>query len=283
MILGPYQEYIAALSGSNPGLKKPDPNNAKHPLTDNNALVVLLDLPTAENSEFKKTEFRGPQDLAEHFQEAKSMYGADVDHGRRRIYIMEGLAKKYISIMGGHFMMDPSFFQRQERTCVWSNEFTPVSDALPHPSLLDPEKSFHLQYCELRQFNKAIENQPYFCNRTMRHVGMTPPRHKEDSTTGILRRKISWWCRRTPKGGWDGMWYTIVCALISDSICSCHPLRSPASRTEQTASRVQQNQPHLYRPQDVRRVDEPFFPGGLCGFYTIRIPPHFCRETYAST
>ncbi|KAL1604006.1 hypothetical protein SLS60_005598 [Paraconiothyrium brasiliense] len=116
---------------------------------------------------------------------------------------MEGLAKKYISILGGHFMMDPSFFQRQERTCVWSNDFTPVSDALPHPALLNPENSFHLQYCELRQFNKAIENKPYFCKRTRRHVGMTPPRHKEDSTTGILRRKVSWWCRRTSQGGWD--------------------------------------------------------------------------------
>ncbi|KAF1969895.1 hypothetical protein BU23DRAFT_231802 [Bimuria novae-zelandiae CBS 107.79] len=200
---GPYQKYIAALSGSNPSLKKADPNNKDHPLTDNNALVVLLELPSTENSGFSKTEFRAPQDLAEHFQDVRTAYGVDANHGRRRIYVMEGLAKKYIAALGGHFMMDPAFFQRQERTCVWSNDFTPVSDALPHPSLLDPEKSFHLQYCELRQFSKAIENKPYFCNRTMRHVGMTPPRHKEDSTIGILRRKVSWWSRKTSNGGWD--------------------------------------------------------------------------------
>lgn len=77
---------------------------------------------------------------------------------------MEGLAKDYIGILGGHFFMDPTFFQRQERTCVWSNDFTPVSDALPHPSLLNPEKSFHLQYCELRQFTKAIENRYCECS-----------------------------------------------------------------------------------------------------------------------
>lgn len=195
-----YQKYIAALSGSNPGLKKPDPNNSKHPLTDNNALVVLLEAPSSQSVEFEKTEFQNPERLARHFEEVSP---SAANHDRRRIYIMEGLAKRYISILGGHFMMNPSFFQRQERTCVWSNEFTPVSDALPHPSLLDPENSFHLQYCELRQFNKAIENKPYFCKRTRRHVGMTPPRHKEDSTTGILRRKVSWWSRKTSAGGWD--------------------------------------------------------------------------------
>lgn len=178
---------------------------------------MLLELPCAEVPEFKETQFRGPENLADHFEDVKSTYGAEANHGRRRIYIMEGLAKKYVSVLGGHFMMEPSFFQRQERTCVWSNDFTPVSDALPHPSLLDSEKGFYLQYCELRQFNKAIENKPYFCKRTMRHVGMTPPRHKEDSTTGILRRKISWWCRKTPKGGWDGTQRTYNCSVGTDA------------------------------------------------------------------
>ncbi|CAO2656561.1 Nn.00g053640.m01.CDS01 [Neocucurbitaria sp. VM-36] len=197
LLIGPYQKYIEALSGSNPGLKKADPNNKNGPLKNGNALVVLLDAPATSQPGFETTEFKSATDLRNHFQHA------DHDHDRRRIYIMEGLAPDYVSIVGGHFFMEPTFFQRQERTCVWSNDFTPVSDALPQPSLLDPEKSFHLQYCELRQFNKAIENRYYFCQRTRRHVGMTAPRHKEESTTGILRRKVSWWCRRTAKGGWD--------------------------------------------------------------------------------
>lgn len=166
-------------------------------MTDNNALVVLLEAPSTGPAGFTKTEFQNPRDLSGHFSSTRKQ------HDRRRIYIMEGLATKYISIIGGHFFMDPSFFQRQERTCVWSNDFTPTSDALPHPSLLNPDEYFYLQYCELRQFNKAIENKPYFCNRTRRHVGMTPARHKEDSTTGILRRKVSWWCKKTGNGGWD--------------------------------------------------------------------------------
>lgn len=121
--------------------------------------------------------------------------------------MMEGLAPDFVSVIGGHFFMEPTFWLRQERTCVWSNDFTPVSDALPQPSLLNPDKSFHVQYCELREFNKALENKPFFCKRTRRHVGMTAPRHgvDENSTTAIMRRKVSWWCDKYDKDGWDGM------------------------------------------------------------------------------
>jgi hypothetical protein len=199
LLLGPYQKYIEALSGSNPGLKRADPNNKDGPLKKGNALVVLLDSPATGQPDYTKPHpFKHSAELREHFERSPR------DHCRRRIYLMEGLAPDYVSVIGGHFFMEPTFFQRQERTCVWSNDFTPVSDALPQPSLLSPNKSFHLQYCELRQFNKALENRYYFCQRTRRHVGMTPPRHKEESTTGILRRKISWWCRETANGGWDG-------------------------------------------------------------------------------
>lgn len=190
------------MSDSNPSLKHPDPNN-KGGLSNDNALVVLLDSPASNVPRFEKTEFYPATKLAEHFRKSKEEFGG-LEHNRHRIYIMEGLARNYVAALGGHFFMDPTFFQRQERTCVWSNEFTPVSDALPQPSLLNPGKSFHLQYCELRQFNKALENRYFFCERTRRHVGMTAARKKEVTTVGILRRKISWWCRETANGGWDG-------------------------------------------------------------------------------
>lgn len=194
---GPYQKYIEALSASNPGLKKADPNNGPGPLKRGNALVVLLDAPASGQPQFTRQEFINSTELGKHFQRAEQ------NHDRRRIYLMEGLAPDFVAAVGGHFFMNPSFFQRQERTCVWSNEFTPVSDALPQPSLLNPDESFHLQYCELRQFNKALQNRYFFCERSRRHVGMTAPRHKEETTVGILRRKVSWWCRKTERGGWD--------------------------------------------------------------------------------
>ncbi|KAF1996685.1 hypothetical protein P154DRAFT_565879 [Amniculicola lignicola CBS 123094] len=200
---GPYQEYIAKFAGSNPGLKSPDPANKDWPLKTGNATVCLLEASASTTGpvEFTKTQFASLPKLRKHFEET------DHKHDKHRVYIMEGLATDYIAVIGGHFFMEPTFFQRQERTCVWSNEFTPTSDALPHPSLLDPEKAFHLQYCELRQFDADMSGQFYFCQRTGRHVGMTKARtsEKEKSTTAILRRKTSFWSRKTSGKGWDAV------------------------------------------------------------------------------
>lgn len=198
---GPYQEYIEALSRSNPSLKQPDPANEKSPgplRTSGRARVILLDSPLDGIPVFERTDLYRIEDLQAHFATASH------DHDRRRIYMMEGLATDYIAAIGGHFFMDPVFFQRQERTCVWSNNFTPTSDALPQPSLLHPEKMFHVQYCELRHFSEILPNTPFFCKRTGRHVGMTPARKGEKSTTGIARRKITWWSVKSKtKKGWD--------------------------------------------------------------------------------
>lgn len=195
-------------------------------MTAGHAHVVMLDASSVGSPRFKRTEFRDAAHLKDHLQ------ASDRDHGQRRIYIMEGLATDFVAAIGGHFWMDPTFWLRQERTCVWSNDFTPVSDALPQPSLIDPDKSFHVQYCELREFKKALETVPCFCSRTKRHVGMTAPRHAENkngvkstalssdsrndgvgpngegkgnTTTAIVRRKVSWWSNKTTtQGGWDG-------------------------------------------------------------------------------
>lgn len=194
-------------------------------MTAGGAHVVMLDTSATGHPQFIKTEFRDVKHLKTH------LGNSSFDHGQRRIYIMEGLGTDYVAAIGGHFWMDPTFWLRQERTCVWSNDFTPVSDALPQPSLIDPDASFHVQYCELREFNKALESLPCFCARTRRHVGMTAPRQFKpkskssdqknermeeckdevkdggtgNTTTAILRRKVSWWCdKNATAGGWDG-------------------------------------------------------------------------------
>ncbi|KAF2109352.1 hypothetical protein BDV96DRAFT_585419 [Lophiotrema nucula] len=195
-----YQQYIAALAGSNPGLRAPDPAHKNNQLTNGNATVVLLEASGTGKPRFKRQQFKHIADLKRH------LASTDDKHDKRRIYIMEGLAPDFISVLGGHFWMDPWFFQGQERSCVWSSEFTPASDMLPQPSVLQPEKAFRLQYCELRQFPKTMPNVPFFCWRTNRHVGMTPPRKAEKSTVAILRRKIAFWSRQTEGNkGWDAI------------------------------------------------------------------------------
>jgi hypothetical protein len=210
------------MSGYNPGLLEPDPmNKKKHPLKKGLAQVVILEAPASGVADFKQHDFRNVSELRKHFENDITSVP------KRRVYVMEGLAPDYIDVIGSKFFMDPSFFLRQERTCVWSNDFTPTSDALSQPSLLSPEKEFHLQYCELRQFTHVVDNVPYFCKRTGRHVGMTAARQAEESTTGILRRKVSWWCKKTDGGGWDGTQYFSYRDYVLTSanhVGSCYPM-----------------------------------------------------------
>lgn len=126
MSVGEYQKYIEALSKFNPGLKKADPNNEEGPLKHGNALVVMLDAPAEGVPDFSRPEkrFRSSAELRTHLKNSGH------DHQRRRIYLCDGLAPDYVSAIGGHFFMNPTFFQRQERTCVWSNEVNDSYESL---------------------------------------------------------------------------------------------------------------------------------------------------------
>lgn len=187
---------------SYPGLKTADPNNKDLPIPESGAKIVLLQSPAIDPPKFEVVPFESndTEGLEKHLKETSR------EHGFRRIYIMEGLAKDSIAALGGHFFMEPTFFQRQERTCVWSTEFAPTSDALSQPSLLSPDEHVHLQYCELRSFNEDLDNAPAFCHTTNRHVGMTTLRNGE--MVAIMRRKISWWFEKSGDNGWDSKQYT---------------------------------------------------------------------------
>lgn len=165
----------------------------------------MLESPARGETKFRREptgDFKGSKQVNDHFDQRRNCIDTEP---KNRIYIMEGLAQDYIAAFGGFFMMDPSFWLRQERTCPWSLDFTPTSDALPPPTMLNPDITFMMQYCELREFHKSLPSTPRFCNRTGRHVGMTAARTKTESTVAILRRKVSWWCRKAEDGGsWDG-------------------------------------------------------------------------------
>lgn len=199
---GDYRDYIEALSVSNPSLKNGDPNNGPVPIRESGAKVVLLQSPATGLPDFQEVLLKpsNAEGLKTYLE------GTSQEPEFRRIYIMEGLAKDSIAALGGHFFMDPTLFQRQERTCVWSNEFAPTSDSLPQPSLLDPERHVHLQYCELRSFDEDLSNVPAYCHKTNRHVGMTALR--KGKMVAIMRRKVSWWFEKSGKNGWDSKCYT---------------------------------------------------------------------------
>jgi hypothetical protein len=233
-----------------------DPNNKDIPLGFGNATVVMLEAPAGGRPKFTSTEFASCKELEKHLDTVSRPLGV------RRIYIMEGLARDYVATMGGHFFMEPTFWLRQERTCVWSTDFTPVSDALPQPSLLNPEKSFHVQYCELREFDKALESRPFFCKRTGRHVGMTAPRQGADTTTAIMRRKVSWWSadRSDDDKGWDGEALHISkhrsCADLAAVIILCDPQLGELKPDPKKYITSQNKEPKQTIPHPTRKLDD---------------------------
>ncbi|KAF3001854.1 hypothetical protein E8E13_004473 [Curvularia kusanoi] len=267
-------------------------------MEDGYARVVLLHASAIGIPKFEKLEFRDAKHLKKHFEDCAKIR----DHGERRIYIMEGLAADFVAAFGDHFWMDPTFWLRQERSCPWSNDFTPVSDALPQPSLIDPDSSFHVQYCELREFNKALESLPCFCKRTRRHVGMTAPRKykpnpgseavskaesgemseckdegkdirtgefKGNTTTAFLRRKASWWCQEhTTASGEKGKDSTAGKGWDVVILCD-PPLRDMTGYPREWVWNSKMGDFELQRIKDVTKLKNKPFQGGYVDF----VPP----------
>lgn len=207
-LAGDYNNYIKAFEKSNPTLRRADPENAKTPIKDfTGARVVLLESFAEGTPKFE--EFLSKSGGHDNLTALEGHLARHRVSGRRRIYIMEGLAKQYIAVLAKAFYMPPTFWQQQERTTLWSNESDPPCNALPPPSFLNPERHVCLQYCELREFNKRLGIDPQFCSKTNRHVGFNDLSQKK--SIAIVRRKISWWFKKSEgDNGWDSMCQSLV-------------------------------------------------------------------------
>jgi hypothetical protein len=192
-------------------LRGSDPTSEPDILQEGNAIVILLETTKSHPIEFYEEEFISAAKLRRHLKRR------GCTDGRKRIYIVEGLSPDYVSVLGQHFSIGPDFFQEQQ--------LHHGSDLGSHDSC-NPlhlngghlrncsrtwynDSSFHLQYCELREFDRSIDNLPFVCPRTGRAIDMATRRISyragASNTTAVLRRKVSWWSRSLSDGGWDGM------------------------------------------------------------------------------
>jgi hypothetical protein len=177
------------------------------PLRDGRALVLLLESAADGPVDFIESEFDNVTRLRRHFDDIKTC------NGKRRIYLMEGLSLGYASVMGCHLSIPPAFFHRHKQNCVRSNNSVHASDTSYQLPLVGIEGSFYLSYCEVRQFNRILNDTAYFCPRTGRHVDALAPRYREETTTAFVKRKASWWGRKTAGNGWDGTCRTSLCVF----------------------------------------------------------------------
>ena len=145
---------------------------------------------------------RGCQELREHMQNGRPAGGRD--HGM--LYVMEGLAPDYVSVLGHHLGVPPSVFANQARVLI-STGFLDDSESrnnVPLPSLREPKTHFSLVYPEARHRDNLFGHSfhdfrgNYAGNEVYTVTG-------DYSETMLVRHTCSFWSRSRTLAGWEGM------------------------------------------------------------------------------
>jgi len=202
---GPYQDFIRSLCAADPTLKHRDRGSRKRGVSwpsHQPRLAVLEGQQKGSSShhiKFTKTlETSDPADLESHLQLG------DPD-GRAMILILEGLSPEFISVVGTHFMMHPSFFAdhlRVSRASIMGR-----SEEDPLPSAMTGREHVCLRYCELLALPRDVGNDfSARCADTARHIDILRT-FGIRSEVAMLTRKCTIWRRtssKNPGGGWSG-------------------------------------------------------------------------------
>jgi hypothetical protein len=178
--------------------KVPPSKQWNDPLKKGNGLIILLESAAEGQPEFTSNEFLNANDLRNNFQKI-----AD-SPGKRRIYLVQGQSLDYTSTLGTHLPIHPIFFQEHEQCYDQRASVKPMYEAKNQESVLYSKDSLCLRYGELRQFNRILEDIPYHCSKTGRSIDVMTARSREESTVVFVKRKVSWWGRKTVDGGWNG-------------------------------------------------------------------------------
>ena len=200
---GPYLDLIKRLCVSDPSLRRPERKNRslENPLAPGNARVACLELragPSVQRRDFAGAP--GANELRKYLRDAAPSPGA----GCGRLYIMEGLAKDYVGILGSHLNPPPAVFAFQDRNHIWALARGAHPDTAALPSLLDREAGFRIKYFEVLRSTTGLATFRERCARTGRHVGsILLEGQQADAFT--VRRKCAFWSRQHDDGGWDGL------------------------------------------------------------------------------
>jgi hypothetical protein len=203
-----HNEYHKALEAVSPIQKGSNSTDVPDILKEGNAIVVLLEITPSSPLQFKEHEFVSAANLQRHLKRP------NVVTVLKSVYVVEGLSPDYVTVLGQHFAIGSEFFQQHQLHFGSQSSSNNVDHPLkrPHGRMRSDiqhqfeDSRFHLQYCELRQFDRLIDNLPFVCPKTGRDIDMVTERSRwgATSTTAVLRRKVSWWSRSLPNGAWDG-------------------------------------------------------------------------------
>lgn len=215
---GPYQDLVKALCGADPTLRHPDRKAVKRNVPWPGCLPRLVVLKVQGDHITRELETRDPSYLQKHFEQRKSEKCSD----QRLIYILEGLSPEFVGVLGGQFMMHPSFFT--DHKLVSRAAVDHRGEEILLPSMAAARDHICLKYTELLPLPNTVNAEfGLRCAETGRHLAITRM-YGEFSQIVALSRKCSFWHSTSQKGGWDGMLFVInlvgTHANIKDSCCA---------------------------------------------------------------
>jgi hypothetical protein len=172
--------------------------------------VRLIEVPRSGDK--ASQEFGSVQELSAHLARAESNPLAQ----RCRVYVVEGLGSEYVDFLGRHFGIDPTLLAYQIGPANWEGK----QWANNTPKLLlsqEPRQTFTLRYGELRSFEETLAGlvlRDSVAGRKIFSIKNSAGVLSDFTKVGLLRRCISFWCRESYAGCWDGNFRFIIKLLI---------------------------------------------------------------------
>jgi hypothetical protein len=199
---GPYKNLIKGMSNLDPMLTKMDKTGSVAPAKAK-ARVAVLDI--RQEGIVERQIFDQADALRDYIQ--SNELPSTMKIPQRRVFIVEGLAPGFVSVLGSYFLMDPRFFVRHQRTLHGYLDPNEPADMPPLPSLENPKETFSIKYYELRSIQANVASLPFYhigCADSGRRVTFQRIGAKFKPIC-VVRRKCSFWRRSDSRGGWDGV------------------------------------------------------------------------------
>ncbi|KAF2433912.1 hypothetical protein EJ08DRAFT_731078 [Tothia fuscella] len=120
---------------------------------------------------------------------------------RKVLYLLEGPHPDHVTTLEEHFKIQQSFFMKHKRSSERGGDHRAKETPLL-PSLIDPQKTWCLDYHALRLFDNNWTSNSVRCAENERHLELSRINGGLDET-GIIGQKASYWLKNYDNGGWE--------------------------------------------------------------------------------
>ena len=221
----PYDKLRRSLSYCDPRLKnsvfsitrapnRASPSKKWTPWSRARPQVLALHL-NADGSCQPSIEYCDASLLATHLKQQAAATAKD-DMPSRAVYLLEGLSRDFIGVLGEHLQLHPSVFMDHEKLAPVGDRFIREGGGLPFlPSAVHGRDHVSIKYHEPRELSSLPTDFRNICETTGRTIAVTRLMG-EFTNVGICRRKCTFWSKADASGGW-------ICTSSpsTDSTSSC--------------------------------------------------------------